>query len=52
MPLAAMERGPDGFDERTFKWARCDQSFTIKIAADPMKSNSAGWLSSELKPPT
>jgi transposase-like protein len=52
LPLVAMERSPDGFDQRTFECAKCGQSRTIKIAADPMKSNSAGWLSGELKPPT
>ncbi len=52
MPLVATERGHDGFDSRTFKCAKCSESRAIKIASDPMKSNSASWLSGELKPPT
>ena len=35
-----------------FECAKCGQSRTIEIAAGPMKSNSAGWLSGELKSST
>jgi transposase-like protein len=50
MPLVAAEREPDGSDNRTFKCEKCGESRTVK-APDPMKSNSAGWLAGELKPP-
>ncbi|HEY4901736.1 MAG TPA: hypothetical protein VIH91_13050 [Terriglobales bacterium] len=52
MPLVATEPGLDGFDHRTFNCAKCGESRTIEVAADPMTSNSAGWLAGELKPPT
>jgi hypothetical protein len=52
MPLIAAERDPGGCDDRTFKCEKCGESRTVKVAADPMKSDSAGWLAGELKPPT
>jgi transposase-like protein len=52
MPLVGTEPARDGGHVRTFRCAKCEQSRTIEVAADPMKSPSAGWLSGELKPPT
>jgi len=50
MTLAAIHPGPAGRDYRTFECAKCDRTETM-IADDPMKSEKAGWLQSELKPP-
>jgi tRNA(Ile2) C34 agmatinyltransferase TiaS len=52
MPLVSTEPTKDGGHQRTFRCAKCDEILTVKIAADPMKSSSAGWLAGELKPPT
>ena len=52
MMLASITPGPEGFDRRTFECKRCDHSFTTTIARDPMNAVSAGWIASELKPPT
>jgi hypothetical protein len=41
---------PAARDYRTFECAPCDQTETV-ITDDPMKSEKAGWLQSELKPP-
>jgi hypothetical protein len=51
MVLVAISLGPQGRDFRTFECAKSDQSETI-IAYDPMKSEKAGRLEGELKPPT
>ena len=50
MTLAGIQPGPAGRDYRTFECAACDQTETV-IADDPMKSEKAGWLRGELKPP-
>jgi hypothetical protein len=50
MALAGIQPGPAGLDYRTFECAKCDHTETV-IADDPMKSEKAGWLQSELKPP-
>lgn len=50
MALVGINPGPAGHDYRTFECARCDQTETV-IADDPMKSEKAGWLRGELKPP-
>jgi hypothetical protein len=51
MPMISAERDPEGCDNRTFKCEKCGESRMVK-APDPMKSDSSGWLSGELKPPT
>jgi hypothetical protein len=43
--------GPEGFEHRTFECTRCGYSETRVIAADPLKSNAAGWVNSELDRP-
>jgi hypothetical protein len=50
MALTGISLGPKGRDFRTFECAKCNQIETV-IADDPMKSEKAGWLQSELKPP-
>lgn len=52
MPLVGTEVARGGGHLRTFRCVKCDETHTIEIDADPMKSPSAGWLSGELKPPT
>jgi hypothetical protein len=50
MALAGIQPGPAGLDYRTFECVKCDHTETV-IAYDPIKSEKAGWLQSELKPP-
>jgi hypothetical protein len=50
MALTGISLGPQGRDFRTFECAKCDQTETF-IADDRMKSEKAGWLESDLKPP-
>lgn len=52
MMLASITPGPEGFDLRSFECRRCDHSYITAIARDPMNAVSAGWIASELKPPT
>lgn len=52
MKLAKVSPGPKGFDNRTFECGRCELVQIASIAADPMKSPSAGWLSGSLRTPT
>ena len=49
MMLARISPGPEGYDSRTFECPRCDHVLTV--AHDPMKSDKAGWIAGELKPP-
>src|SRR5665811_407720 len=50
MLLACIEPGPAGSDLRTFECSKCEHVHKA-LAEDPMKSGTAGWLASELKPP-
>jgi hypothetical protein len=50
MKLVEISLGPGGRDFRTFECSKCSHTETA-IADDPMKSEKAGWLQSELKPP-
>ena len=52
MMLAKVSTGPKGFDNRTFECGRCESVHIACIAADPMKSKAAGWLSGSLRAPT
>jgi len=40
-----------GYDLRNFECAKCDRFITVTVATDPMKSDKAGWIVGELKPP-
>jgi len=51
MMLARISPGPEGYDSRTFECAKCDHVLTVKVAHGPMKSDKAGWIAGELKPP-
>jgi hypothetical protein len=51
MMLERVSSGPIGFEHRLFECPRCDQVELSVIAADPLKSNVAGWLAGELRAP-
>jgi hypothetical protein len=40
-----------GFDSRTFECGKCDAVVTVKVVADPMKSDRINRLADSLKPP-
>jgi transposase-like protein len=50
MKLVEISLGPGGRDFRRFECSKCSYTETA-IADDPMKSEKAGWLEGELKPP-
>ena len=49
--LARIMPGPEGYDLRYFKCAKCGEAISLKVATDPMKSDALRWLAGELKPP-
>jgi predicted Zn finger-like uncharacterized protein len=49
--LARVELGPSGYDLRTFDCPKCHHVFKSLVALDPMKSDTLGWLSGDLKSP-
>jgi hypothetical protein len=51
MRLARIAPGPSGFDVRTFECARCENVYTVTVSTDPLKSDAAGWIYSDLKAP-
>jgi hypothetical protein len=51
MSLTRISHGPKGFDVRSFECGQCDDVHIATIATDPMKSESAGWLKGDLRPP-
>jgi len=51
MSLARIMPGPPGFDLRNFECAKCNQFLTLTVAANPMRSDKAGGLAGEFKPP-
>lgn len=51
MSVARISPGPKGHEMRYFECSKCDQTITLAIATDPMKSDKIGWLAGELKPP-
>jgi hypothetical protein len=51
MSLARISPGPSGYDHRMFECSKCEHVLKEMIATDPMKSDKAGWLAGELKPP-
>jgi hypothetical protein len=51
MMLARIQPGPERNSEvRTFECPKCEH-VVEQLAPDPMKSDTAGWLKSDLKPP-
>jgi hypothetical protein len=50
MMLARIEPGPGGSDLRTFECPKCDYVHKV-VVDDPLKSDSMGWIKSELQPP-
>jgi hypothetical protein len=51
MLTLGVEDAADGFENRTFGCRKCHHSETRLLAADPMKTGAAGWLSGELGRP-
>jgi len=51
MSLSRTLPGATGYDLRNFECAKCDRFITVTEATDPMKSDKAGWIAGELKPP-
>jgi hypothetical protein len=51
MHLARIMPGPKGFDIRNFECQNCVHVVALTVATDPMRSDKAGWLAGELKPP-
>jgi len=51
MGLARISPGKRGFEARIFECATCHHIEQVSSAIDPLKTDSAGWLASELRPP-
>jgi hypothetical protein len=51
MITVAIASGPDGVEHRTFECRKCGHSETAILASDPLKSDAAGWIAGELRPP-
>jgi hypothetical protein len=43
-----VENASDGYESRTFGCQKCHHTKTKLLAADPLKTGAAGWLSGEL----
>ena len=43
-----VEDASDGYESRTFGCQKCQHTETKLVAADPLKTGAAGWLSGEL----
>jgi hypothetical protein len=52
MALGRVSPGERGFEDRTFECSTCDRTEKISVLVDPMKTDAAGWLASELRPPS
>jgi transposase-like protein len=50
MKLVRILPVPDREESRTFECAKCNFTETVKVP-DPLKSDSAGWVVGELRPP-
>ena len=48
MALGRISPGERGFEERTFECSTCEK---ISVLVDPLKSDTVGWLASELRRP-
>jgi hypothetical protein len=51
MTLSRLRPRRLNFDACTFECARCDHVETTLVAADPMHSDTRGWLLGELRSP-
>ena len=51
MGLARIKPGDRGFEEHTFKCSTCHRLQSISIPIDPLRTDAAGWLAGELRPP-
>jgi hypothetical protein len=51
MSLARISPAPGGYDLRTFECTKCKHVHKTLVALDPMKSGTANWQHSPLKPP-
>ena len=51
MMSIGIEDGPDGYENRTFECLKCHHTETRLLAADPFKTDAAGWLLGELGRP-
>jgi transcription elongation factor Elf1 len=51
MALLCISRGRRGLEDRTFECSTCGRTEKVSISVDPFKTNSVGWLASELRPP-
>ena len=52
MALGRVSPGERGFEDRTFECSTCERTEKISVVVDPMKTDTAGWLASELRPPS
>jgi transposase-like protein len=50
MMLARISPAPDHKEKRVFECPKCNFIDTVTVL-DPLKSESTGWLLSELRPP-
>jgi hypothetical protein len=51
MKLARISPGNRGFEEHTFECSTCHALHKISLPIDPLRTDAAGWLASELRPP-
>ena len=51
MGLARISPGKRGYEERTFECSTCHHLEKVCFDVDPLKTDAAGWLAGELKPP-
>ena len=51
MNLARVSPGYRGFDDYTFECSTCHRTEKVSVVVDPMRTDAAGWLAGELRPP-
>jgi hypothetical protein len=51
MGLARISPGKRGYEERTFECSTCHRTEKVNLAVDPFKTDGAGWLAGEPRPP-
>jgi hypothetical protein len=52
MAVDRLSPGARGFQELTLKCPTCGYLEKLATAIDPVRTDTAGWLASELRPPT